>query len=91
MTRLVFIGTTQQVATCSGDAQVRIFDVQSGGNAGNFSGHNDFVYAVGVSPDGTLLAAGGEEGVVRLYKNKNGTPVKTMVPPDAAPMPEPKK
>lgn len=93
VTRLLFIGTTQQVVTCSGDAQVRMFDVQSGGNAGNFSGNTDFVYAVGVSPDGTLVAAGGEEGIVRLYKNKVGTPVKSLLPPDAAPMPtpEPKK
>jgi WD40 repeat protein len=91
VTRLLFIGTTTQVLTCSGDGQVRTWDVQSGSNTGNFSGNTDFVYAVGASPDGTVIAAGGEEGVVRLYKNRAGTPFKSLLPPDAAPKPEPPK
>jgi len=90
LTRLVFIGTTDQFVTCSGDAQVRAWST-GGGNTGTFGGHNDYVYAVGVSPDGNLVAAGGEEGVVRLYKNRAGTPFKSLVPPDAAPKEEPKK
>ncbi len=83
VTRLLFIGTTPQFITCSGDAQVRRWNVDNGGNTLNFGGNSDFVYAVGVSPDGAVLAAGGEEGVVRLYNGNNGQQIKSLLPPGA--------
>src|SRR5204862_159075 len=49
VTRLVFIGSTPQFATCSGDATVKFWNVDNGGNVRNFGGNNDYVYAVGVS------------------------------------------
>src|SRR5204862_28965 len=49
LTRLVFIGTTDQFVTCSGDAQVKAWNL-GGGTTGTFSGNADFVYAVGTSP-----------------------------------------
>jgi WD40 repeat protein len=87
VTRLLFIGASQQIVTCSGDQTVRFWDVNSGGTVRNFGGNNDFVYAVGVSPDGSVVAAGGEEGVVRLYNGANGQLLKSLVPPgiDSAP------
>ena len=36
---------------------------------------------IGVSPDGSIVAAGGEEGVVRLYNGANGQLVKSLLPP----------
>ena len=78
VTRLVFVGKTPNFATCSGDAQVKFWNVQNGGNVRNFGGNTDFVYAVGVTPDGSLVAAGGEEGVVRLYNGANGQLVRTL-------------
>lgn len=81
ITRLVFIGTTSQFATCSGDQTIRFWNADNGGNVRNFSGNNDFVYALSVSPDGTLVAAGGEEGIVRLYNGANGQLTKSLVIP----------
>jgi WD40 repeat protein len=81
VTRLMFIGATGQIVTCSGDQTVRIINVDNGGNVRNFGGSTDFLYAVGVSPDGAIVAAGGEEGVVRLYNGTNAQLVKTLVPP----------
>jgi WD40 repeat protein len=81
VTRLVFIGNTPQVATCSGDATVKYWNVDNGGNVRNFGGSNDFLYAVGVSPDGAILAAGGQESVVRLYNGGNGQLLKSLLPP----------
>jgi WD40 repeat protein len=81
VTRLVFIGNTGQFATCSGDQTVRFWNVDNGGNTRNFGGNTDFLYAIGVSPDGTILAAGGEEGVVRLYNGANAQLIKALLPP----------
>jgi WD40 repeat protein len=88
VTRLLFIGKTSQFVTCSGDQTVRFWNADNGGNVRNFPGNTDFLYAVGVSPDGAVVAAGGEEGVVRLYNGANGQLVKTLTPPDVDPAPK---
>jgi WD40 repeat protein len=83
VTRLLFVGGTSQVVTCSGDQTVRFWNVDNGGGGITFSGSKDYLYAVGVSPDGKVVAAGGEEGVVRLYNGANGQLLKTLLPPGA--------
>jgi WD40 repeat protein len=88
ITRLVFIGKGPLFATCSGDQQVRFWNVDNGGNTRNFGGSNDFLYAVGVSPDGALVAAGGQEGVVRLYNGTNGQLIKALLPLEAESAPQ---
>lgn len=85
ITRLVFVGTTPQIVTCSGDQTVRMWNIENGGTVRQFGSVNDFLYAVGVSPDGALVAAGGEEGIVRLYNGTNGQKLKDLLPPDAQP------
>jgi WD40 repeat protein len=82
VTRLLFIGKTDQFVTCSGDQTVRFWNV-NGGNTRNFGGSTDFLYALGVSPDGALVAAGGQEGIVRLYNGTNGQLLKSLLPPGA--------
>ncbi|HTU91347.1 MAG TPA: c-type cytochrome domain-containing protein [Gemmataceae bacterium] len=84
VTRLVFVGKSDQFATCSGDQMVRFWNI-NGGNTRNFGGSADFLYALGVSPDGALVAAGGQEGIVRVYNGTNGQLLKTLLPPDAQP------
>jgi WD40 repeat protein len=81
ITRLVFVGATSRIVTCSGDTSVRMWNVDNGGTERQFSGGSDFLYAVGVSSDGALVAAGGEEGVVRLYNGTNAQLIKQLLPP----------
>lgn len=84
VTRLQFIGKSDQFATCSGDQTVRFWNTK-GGSTRNFGGNTDFLYALSVSSDGELVAAGGQEGVVRVYNGKNGQLLKSLLPPDAQP------
>ena len=83
ITRLVFKGKTSEIATCSGDQTVRIWNIDNGGGGMTFGGSKDFRYAVGISADGKIVAAGGEEGVVRLYNGANGQLIKALLPPGA--------
>jgi hypothetical protein len=81
VTRLLFIGNTAQIITCSGDQTVRWWNVDNGGLVRTFGGNKDFLYAVGVSSDGALVAAGGEEGVVRLYNGTTAKLIRQLAPP----------
>jgi WD40 repeat protein len=85
VTRLVFLAKKPEFVTCSGDQSVKMWNVDNGGNIRNFGGSTDFLYALGVSPDGAVLAAGGADGVVRLYNGDTGALVKALLPPGAEP------
>ncbi|HZT81178.1 MAG TPA: c-type cytochrome domain-containing protein [Gemmataceae bacterium] len=87
VTRLLFRRGTAEFITCSGDQTVKLWNT-NGGTIRNFAGSADFLYAVGISPDGAVVATGGEEGVVRLYNGANGQFVKSLLPPGVE---EPKK
>ena len=88
VTRLLFIGKKPEFITCSGDDQIKVWNVdQRRQHAQLRAGGTDFLYAVGVSPDGAVVAAGGEDGVVHLFKGDNGQLIKDLLPPGAAPTP----
>lgn len=67
----MFVGKTANVATCSGDTQIKLFNAQNGGVIRTFAGGKDYVYSVAVSGDGNVVAAGGEDGVFRYYNGIN--------------------
>ncbi|HLW65892.1 MAG TPA: WD40 repeat domain-containing protein [Gemmataceae bacterium] len=81
ITRLEFLGSTPQIITCSGDQTIRMWNVDNGGTVRQFNSGSDFLYGVAVSPDGALVAAGGEDGVVRLFNGTNGQLIKQLLPP----------
>jgi WD40 repeat protein len=85
LTRLQYIGKTGQFATCGGDGVVKFWNIDAGTAARNFPAGNDFYYGLGVSADGSLVAAGGEEGIVRIYNGTNGQLIRALPLPGAAP------
>lgn len=85
VTQLFFVGKTPQFLTVSGDSTVRMWNADNGGNVRQYPGASDFLYSVSASTDGTVVAAGGEDGVVRIYNGQNGQLVKAVLPPDAEP------
>ncbi len=85
VTTLFFVGKTAQFLTGSGDTTVRMWNADNGGNIRSFSGAPDFVYAVGASTDGTVVATGCEDGILRVYSGKNGQLLKAALPPGAEP------
>jgi WD40 repeat protein len=67
------------ISAC-GDAGLRQWNIDNGGNVRNFSGANDFLHAVAASPDGSLVAGGGADGIVRLYNGQNSALLKAFAP-----------
>jgi WD40 repeat protein len=85
ITRAVVIGKEPHVATACGDAYVRFCNMDNAQHYRAFGGNADFLYALDVSPDGTLVAAGGQESVVRLYNGTNAQLLFTLAPPPSKP------
>lgn len=85
VTRLAFVGRRPEFLAASGDQQVRLTNAETGGHLRVFGGATDYVYAVAAGPDGKVVAAGGEDGVVRLYDGRTGKLIKAMLPPEAEP------
>ncbi len=64
---------------CS-DKTVRVFN-SNGGQIATLTGHSDWVYCVDIAADGTKIASGGADGVVRLYNGTDHRPLATLVQP----------
>jgi len=77
----VFVPKTVTFLTCGGDGVTNLWNADNGGSQRNFPGGKDFLYAVGCSPDGLVVATGGEDGVVRIYNGTTGQLVKAVESP----------
>ena len=86
VTRLLFIGKKTEFLTAGGDNAVKAFNATNGGNIRTFGGGTDFVYAIACSPDGSVVAAGGQEGIVRVYNGANATILRSLLPPGEQPV-----
>jgi WD40 repeat protein len=85
ISRLAMLTSSAQAISACGDAGLRQWNIDNGGNVRNFGGATDFLQAVAATPDGTLVAGGGQEGIVRLYNGQSAALLKTF------PLPEKKK
>ena len=61
LTTVAFVGTGENIVTGGGDKVLKA--------AGqNLAGIDDFVYDAAVSPDGSIIVAGGEKGILRVWQ-----------------------
>jgi len=65
------------------DAQIILWDLQTGKSLRTFTGHEDKVYKLSVSPDHTQLLSASADGSVRLWTIETGELVRTYNVPDA--------
>jgi WD40 repeat protein len=71
VTAAAFVGVSDEVVLAAGDGQVvRVKD--KGDKVRSYAGASDYVYATAVTPDGTLVLAGGADGVLRAWSGKDG-------------------
>ena len=82
VTAVAFLGNSINTLTACGDAAVRAHNTDNGKAAGNYSGASDFLYSLAATPDGGLLAAGGQDSVLRVWKAGESKPLKTFAPPE---------
>jgi WD40 repeat protein len=78
-TSLRYLGFEDRVAVTSGGAPLRL--VTEAGNVKALEGAGPFTYSVAVSGDGRLLAAGGLDGTLRLWKSDATQPFASLAPP----------
>ena len=66
--------------TSSGDHTLRLLNTDNGNQERTYGGANDFLYSLGLTPDGTLVAAGGQDGVLRVWNIENAQVVRSFEP-----------
>ena len=69
------------VVASSGDKSVQMKKTDNGGNVRSFAGSGDYVYAVSCTADGKIIAAGGQDSVVRIWSD-DGKEVVKFSPPE---------
>jgi WD40 repeat protein len=66
------------LATCSQDSTVRLWNPATGAALKTLTGLTDYVFAVAMTKDGSLVAGGGYSGEVRVWKTGDGALVKAF-------------
>lgn len=67
VTAIAYVGTSHRVMTTCGDRYVRMFNADNGNQDRIYFGATDFLYSLGLTPDGSLVAAGGQDGILRVW------------------------
>jgi len=82
VTSITFVGYTDQALATSGDGKVRLLK-QDGSEVRSFQGASDFVHAAAATPDGKLVIAGGQDGVLRVWNGIDGRLITSFAPPES--------
>jgi WD40 repeat protein len=79
VTAVTFVGDSAQAAAVSGDGKVRLVNA-AGSDVRSFPGATGFQYSLAVSTDGATIAAGGQDGILRIWNGTTGTATGTFDP-----------
>jgi WD40 repeat protein len=79
VTAIAFVGVTDQTVSSSGDSQVRLMK-ENGDKVRSFEGATDFMNAVAATPDGGMVVAGGQDGVLRVWDGRDGKTIASLSP-----------
>lgn len=80
VTSINFVGYTDQAVTTSGDGKVRLMR-EDGNEVRSYPGMTDFVYSAAATPDGKVVIAGGQDGVLRVWNGTDGQLITSFPPP----------
>lgn len=80
VTSLSFIGMEDEFISCSGDKRVFRHRAANGGTVREFKGCPDYVYCSATTPDGMIVAAGCEDGILRIWNGKDAKEIATFAP-----------
>ena len=69
---------TPLLASAGADGMVRLFNAGSGAAIKTLSGFSDYVFALAISSDGEFVAAGSNNGEVRIWQTSDGSLVKNF-------------
>ncbi len=79
VTSVSFIGVTDQVLASAGDGQLRLVR-ETGETVRSFAGASDYLYSAAATPDGKIVLAGGQDGVLRVWDGRDGKPIAEFAP-----------
>src|SRR2546427_496545 len=72
ITSLAFAPNGKTVASAGGDETIRLWEVATGKDLGQFQGSEKGNMSVAFSPDGKTLASGGVDEIIRLWELAGG-------------------
>jgi WD40 repeat protein len=80
VTAIRFVADGDNVLTSSGDKTVQMKNAENGRNVRSFPGAADCMYAVSASASGKVIAAGGQDSVLRVWGDDGKTLANFEVP-----------
>jgi tricorn protease-like protein len=76
--KLRYTPSGQNLLAVSADKAIAVFDAK-GSQLRRLQGHNDWIYALAISPDSKTAASGSWDSEVRLWNIADGKPLRTII------------
>ncbi len=81
VTAVRFVGIGGEAISCSGDRTVRRHQAANKKQVRTFGGASEFLHCLTLTQDGSLIATGDQNGVVRIWNANDGKQLLTLEPP----------